>query len=722
LANTAAAQFAGFSGPLHIPLSSDPRGLVVADFDNDGDADVAVALSSVNQVAIILNNSDGTFGAPTEFPVGVGPVVLAAHDMDGDGDVDILVTNFTDNTVTYLQNNGFASFTAMATLPVGTQPWGVDVADFDNDGNQDFVVVNTFDDTVTIFYGNGAGLFSASAAISVSNPILLPTVANDPIRVVARDFNRDANIDILTGNQSSGNISLLYGTGSRLNPVDTTATSIIQTGEKPFGLAALDIDNDGFLDAVTTSRSNGTNNNNITFLHNNTVILSISSSFAISTIQNWDAAVADFDLDNRQDVLFTSYNGLATPPVHSLTLFRNTTGGWAQESFPDAMDSFPVSVAVADVDHDGDMDAVVANGGTNEVAVFFNATFSPPEAQITTPANGACVSTNLTITGVADLPSGGFSNYLVEVKPLMSSVWTLVQQSTTPVVGGLLAGFWDSSALPEGWLQIRLTAHNTTGLETQDMITVWLSHVFDMVDFFISDGKTPPAPAPVVGGTVCFYGTVTDEGCAPDTYTVKAAPIGSGVFTSVDPLTVDYAGDRVNEAIATWDTIGLGVVDGDYDLDVLGWNVWGQSAEQFQTVTIDNAPPQALITSPANFTEAQPGDVVTITGSVQDANLNNWVVQYSEPVSGLWVTIASSATNVLNGVLATWDTTGLPRGLYPLRLVALDNSIVNCSEQTHRTEQLITIALRCPGDITGDGNTGPGDLLFLLSSWGLVCP
>ena len=62
----------------------------VADFDNDGDADLAVVYrSQLSKLTLMFNNGDGTFGEPTHYPAEVSYCVESA-DLDSDGDEDIV--------------------------------------------------------------------------------------------------------------------------------------------------------------------------------------------------------------------------------------------------------------------------------------------------------------------------------------------------------------------------------------------------------------------------------------------------------------------------------------------------------------------------------------------------------------------------------------------------------------------------------------------------------
>ena len=74
---------------------------VVADFDVDGQADLAVPLTLASTIQIYRGNGNGTFAAPVSYPAN-GPVVsIAAGDFNGDGKPDLAaaITSVTDGAL-----------------------------------------------------------------------------------------------------------------------------------------------------------------------------------------------------------------------------------------------------------------------------------------------------------------------------------------------------------------------------------------------------------------------------------------------------------------------------------------------------------------------------------------------------------------------------------------------------------------------------------------------
>lgn len=79
----------GPSSVIALP-GSGPRDLVVADFDGDGQVDVATANLDSDDVSVLLGNGDGTLG-PGVIVSGIGAATgLSPADLDGDGFIDLV--------------------------------------------------------------------------------------------------------------------------------------------------------------------------------------------------------------------------------------------------------------------------------------------------------------------------------------------------------------------------------------------------------------------------------------------------------------------------------------------------------------------------------------------------------------------------------------------------------------------------------------------------------
>jgi hypothetical protein len=143
------SQAAGIAGHLGKGL-----GVLVADFDGDGDSDIYCANDTAanflfentgagfKEVGLL---SGAAYSEEGREEAGMG---VDAADVDGDGALDIVVTNFQGEANSVYRGEGglyfteMSSRTGMAEVSRGTLGFGVRWFDYDDDGLQDLVVAN----------------------------------------------------------------------------------------------------------------------------------------------------------------------------------------------------------------------------------------------------------------------------------------------------------------------------------------------------------------------------------------------------------------------------------------------------------------------------------------------------------------------------------------------------------------------------------------------------
>jgi len=362
----------------------------------------------------------------------------------------------------------------------------------------------------------------------------------------------------------------------------------------------------------------------------------------------------------------------------------------------------------------GRMTITVASGFSTTIEVAAPAVdTTAPDAQLNEPGPDACVCGSVEVRGIADDPDGTYESDMLEYRALDDTSWTLVGTASSPVPapGGLLY-IWDTTGLDEGRYLLRLTVNNTAGLSSTAVTTVWVNAQFDVFEY------NRPDEGEIVGGNVCPGGTINNfNGDCAENFEIEFAPAGSGSFMPIDPGMPVYTGSRINQTFAVWDSSA--VADGEYDLRVRAFDDCGNEVAETHTVTVDNTDPVAEIDMPMNCAQFEPGDTVTVTGTASDANLSAWSLQYSGGSSHSWNTIATGNTDVIDDVLAVWDTSDLEPCCYVLRLVVNDQANVNCGSTNNRTVYLTTVQIGdCPADLDGDGIVNVFDLLDLLAAWG----
>src|SRR5262249_7262272 len=147
--------------------------------------------------------ADVTCEAGVVDPEGRGLGVVAT-DLDGDGKIDLFVAN--DTTANYFfRNRGGFRFSeqgmesGLTASAEGGYLAGLGVAcgDFDGDGRIDLAVTNFFNQSTTLYHNHGAGLFSDRA---VATGLAAATRQVLGFGLAALDANNDGWLDLVQAN------------------------------------------------------------------------------------------------------------------------------------------------------------------------------------------------------------------------------------------------------------------------------------------------------------------------------------------------------------------------------------------------------------------------------------------------------------------------------------------------------------------------------------------
>jgi hypothetical protein len=130
---TAPAQSGLFTVGGSFPVGADPdvhstnRLLAVADFNHDGNLDIAHADESQGTVTVLLGDGKGNFAAAPGSPIQVsgGAVdVIGTGDFNGDGNADLVVSSGASATTEILLGDGHGGFTPGAGFASGSSVGG----------------------------------------------------------------------------------------------------------------------------------------------------------------------------------------------------------------------------------------------------------------------------------------------------------------------------------------------------------------------------------------------------------------------------------------------------------------------------------------------------------------------------------------------------------------------------------------------------------------------
>jgi hypothetical protein len=96
-----------FGAPAIYTVDNNPAALLVAHLNGDGLPDLAVANDIGPRISVLLGAGGGAFAQYVSYgPTGERPRSVAAADFDGDGDLDLAFGNFPEEFVSIFPNNG----------------------------------------------------------------------------------------------------------------------------------------------------------------------------------------------------------------------------------------------------------------------------------------------------------------------------------------------------------------------------------------------------------------------------------------------------------------------------------------------------------------------------------------------------------------------------------------------------------------------------------------
>ena len=225
-----------------VTVGNKPSSLTAGDFNSDGKLDLAVTNELDNTVTVLPGNGAAGFAtaAAKTFLVGFGPVSVAAADFNLDGNLDLAIANLQSQNLTLLLGNGAGQFTPSPSSPVssGAAPIFLAVADFNGDSIPDLAVANYSAGTVTVLLGDGTGGFKPAQA----SPYLIEPSAvmtkGQPVAIAVGDFNGDGAPDLAVVDSANRALSVLYNqvvvaptlvNGASLSPATAIAPGSLAT-------------------------------------------------------------------------------------------------------------------------------------------------------------------------------------------------------------------------------------------------------------------------------------------------------------------------------------------------------------------------------------------------------------------------------------------------------------------------------------------------------------
>lgn len=298
---------------------------------------------------------------------------VACADFNGDGHTDIAVGRHNGQSAVYF-NSGSGTWPASVNLG-GAVEYCYDLAtgDFDEDGDMDIAKVN-YAQQNSVWLNDGNGNFNSPSHFGAAD--------STTYCVAVGDLNGDGHLDIVCGNGTTSGVpnTIHLGDGTGAFPVTKTVAVVAgysgDVSDLTFDIELADMDNDGTLDIITAEFSLGTNLTSRVYYNDGdanfsqqvwtgTALVSNCSDIG-PAMQVMSLAVGDLDNDGDNDVILgTNGNpGTATPTVNDLThvVFNQGNRAYTVE-WMSFQDEKTWGIRLADFDGDGFLDVMMANEG-----------------------------------------------------------------------------------------------------------------------------------------------------------------------------------------------------------------------------------------------------------------------------------------------------------------------------------------------------------------------
>jgi hypothetical protein len=337
-----------------LPIASWLEG---ADFDGDGDFEVATGSYDDNHLVLMGRDANGKLVTEATIDLGFGIYQLKAKDLDGDGKIDLVVGVHGGIKLLHnLSTPGHYNFELLPASPVtiasGDFPFGIVVADLDGDNHLDIAVCD--------YAGGGVHVVPGTETPFSFGTETVVQLGGGPVDVVAADFTGDGVIDLAVSRATAGDIVGLRNVGGSFVQYLTQPV-----GQTPNYLVTADFNRDGRADLVVSNAGSGTVS----------VLFGGSSGF---TVHDYPAGATpttllarDLTGDGVPDILVTS---LVSGDFRVLV-------GDGKGGFP-LLPTFPGTLGASDavlqdMDNDGLPDLLITSLITNRVSLVKNITVLP---------------------------------------------------------------------------------------------------------------------------------------------------------------------------------------------------------------------------------------------------------------------------------------------------------------------------------------------------------
>ncbi|HZQ68264.1 MAG TPA: VCBS repeat-containing protein [Terriglobales bacterium] len=394
LANpTTVLNYRGFTAAPYVSASpsGDPSQVftsVSADFDRKNGPDVATVEFN-GTLNILFNNGKGnptsSYSNHSAGTLQPGIAYIRQADLNGDGYADVVAMDATNSAFLVFLNKKDGTFSDAVSTAVTPSSGalfqnggGMIVGDVNGDGKMDVITVanlqtGTFPTYSTVFsqqtfLGNGDGTFQAPTTVDTTLQGFLYVQFGDGLALA--DLNGDSKLDLVLEVAQldriiSTTIEEQIGDGKGgFQSVKKTGASVAVDGPPQSTLQVLDLNGDGFQDAVFVTRDGSIY---VALGKGDGSLLNPAAPVLANLLGASLLGLADFDKDGKQDLLVFGYGQVGIFAGKGDGTFSPTALGQYSGSLGGDQQPAP-----ADYNGDGNLDFVWVESVYNKASFYFN--------------------------------------------------------------------------------------------------------------------------------------------------------------------------------------------------------------------------------------------------------------------------------------------------------------------------------------------------------------
>ena len=225
--------------------------IVADDMNEDGEIDLLTSSQDAGTVEWYENDGGEAFTRRTIDPVAPGAMRAEFADVDSDGDLDVVSASQDANQIAWHDNNGNEVFATHVIDDTANGAYDVSPADVDGDEDIDVFAAVRFGFDSTL---HGAIAWYENDGNEVFTRHIIDTSPFRPLTITSADIDGDGNVDAVVSSRFDDTVAWYMNDGNG----GFTKQVIDVEADGAFGNSAIDMDSDGDIDVLSASHDSNT--------------------------------------------------------------------------------------------------------------------------------------------------------------------------------------------------------------------------------------------------------------------------------------------------------------------------------------------------------------------------------------------------------------------------------------------------------------------------------